>query len=369
MTELRRTPLAALHERLGARMVPFAGFSMPVQYTSIVEEHRAAREAAALFDVSHMGQIALEGPAAGGCADRLCSRAMSTLAEGRVRYALLCNERGGVVDDLTVYRTGGDAFLLCVNASNTERDLDWVRSHAPAQATVRDESEATGLLALQGPASVAVLTALGGSALSSLRRFRFARSELAGRRVLASRTGYTGADGFELYCDAGDAAPLFEELLEAGRAHGLRPAGLGARDTLRLEAALPLYGHELDDATSPLEAGLDRFLELDRDFVGADAIRRRRHAPDRRELVGFEIRGRGIAREGYRVLFGGQPVGVVTSGAPSPTLGRAIGLAYVPPIHAAIGTELEVEVRGRAIPAHVVETPFVSGETAGRPAR
>jgi len=369
MTELRRTPLAALHERLGARMVPFAGFAMPVQYTSIVEEHRAARETAALFDVSHMGQLALEGPGAIACADRLCSRAMGTLAEGRVRYALLCNEQGGVVDDLTVYRTGNDAFLLCVNASNTEKDLAWVRSHAPAEATVRDESEAIGLLALQGPAAIAVIRALGGSALESLRRFRFARVELAGYRVLASRTGYTGADGFELYCDSADASALFEALLEAGGAHGLRPAGLGARDTLRLEAALPLYGHELDDTTSPLEAGLERFVELDRDFLGAEAIRRRQDSPDRQALVGFAVEGRGIAREGYRVLSGADTVGRVTSGAPSPTLGHAIGLAYVHPAHAAVGTKLAVEVRGRAIPVHVVETPFVSGETAGRPAR
>jgi len=367
MTELRRTPLAALHERLGARMVPFAGFAMPVSYTSIIDEHRAARETAALFDVSHMGQIALEGAAAAACADHLCSRAMSTLAPGRVRYALLCNDAGGVVDDLTVYRTGDDAFLLCVNAANLAGDRAWIERHAPGGVAVRDESDATGLLALQGPASAAILAEVDGAALGELRRFRFARAEVAGRRVLASRTGYTGADGFELYCDAGDAAPLFEALLDAGREHGLRPAGLGARDTLRLEAALPLYGQELDGETSPLEAGLGRFLELDRDFVGAAAIRHRRHAGAARALVGFEVTGRGIARSGYPVLAAGEIAGRVTSGAPSPTLGRAIGLAYVPPAHAAIGTPLEIEVRGRAIPARVVETPFVSGKVAGRP--
>ena len=367
MTELRRTPLASLHERLGARMVPFAGFAMPVQYTSIVDEHRAAREAAALFDVSHMGQIALAGEAAGAYADRLCTRAMSTLAQGRVRYALLCNEAGGVIDDVTAYRTGDDAFFLCVNAANTAVDLAWIEKHAPAGCTVRDESDETGLLALQGPASTAVLAAVGGAAFGALKRFQFARAPLAGcHSVLASRTGYTGADGFELYCSARDAAPLFEALLEAGGAHGLVPAGLGARDTLRLEAALPLYGQELDADTTPLEAGLDRFVELDRDFLGAAAIRRRRDAGFTRTLIGFEVEGRGIARTGYPVLSAGKPVGRVTSGGPSPTLSRAIGLAYVPNELAELGSAIEIEVRGRAIPARVVETPFVSGKTAGR---
>ena len=366
MTDLRRTPLAALHERLGGRMVPFAGFAMPVQYSSIVDEHRAAREAAALFDVSHMGQIALAGEAAGAYADRLCTRAMSTLAQGRVRYALLCNEAGGVIDDLTVYRTGADSFLLCVNAANTAVDLAWIENHAGESVTVLDESEATGLLALQGPASAAVLAGIGGAALRALRRFQFAHAELAGCTVLASRTGYTGADGFELYCSARDATRLFEALLEAGGAHGLVPAGLGARDTLRLEAALPLYGQELDADTTPLEAGLDRFVELDRDFLGAAAIRRRRDAGFTRTLIGFEVEGRGIARTGYPVLSAGKPVGRVTSGGPSPTLSRAIGLAYVPNELAELGSAIEIEVRGRAIPARVVETPFVSGKTAGR---
>ncbi len=370
MTELRRTPLAALHERLGGRMVPFAGFSMPVQYTGIVDEHRAARETAALFDVSHMGQIALAGAAAGAYADRLCTRAMSTLAIGRVRYALLCNEDGGVIDDLTVYRTGDEGFFLCVNAANTAVDLAWIERHAPADVAVRDESEETGLLALQGPASAAVLADVGGQTLGALRRFQFARAPLAGcRSVLASRTGYTGADGFELYCSARDATPLFEALLEAGRKHGLVPAGLGARDTLRLEAALPLYGQELDADTTPFEAGLDRFVEIERDFLGAAAMRRRRDAGFARALVGFEVDGRGIARTGYPVLAAGARVGHVTSGGPSPTLSRAIGLAYVPRDLSAIGTELEIEVRGRGIPARVVETPFVSGTAAGRPTR
>ena len=255
-----------------------------------------------------------------------------------------------------------------MNAANTAVDLAWIQRHAPAGVAVRDESDETGLLALQGPASAAVLAEIGGAALGALKRFSFARAPLAGcHSVLASRTGYTGADGFELYCAARDAAPLFEALLEAGRAHGLLPAGLGARDTLRLEAALPLYGQELDADTTPLEAGLARFVELERDFHGAPAMRRRRDAGFTRALVGFEITDRGIARAGYPVIRAGARVGHVTSGGPSPTLGRAIGLAYVPRELSAIGTALEVEVRGRAISARVVETPFVSGKAAGRP--
>jgi aminomethyltransferase len=313
-----------------------------------------------------MGQLAIEGPGAVAFADGLCSRPLADLREGRVRYALLCNEAGGVVDDLTAYRTGPDAFLLCVNASNIEKDRAWIAGLAPSDARVRDDSDATGLLALQGPASAAIVAALGGDEAVALRRFRFAHVALAGRRVLASRTGYTGADGFELYCAAEDAAALFEALLAAGAPHGLIPAGLGARDTLRLEAALPLYGQELDDTTSPLEAGLDRFVDLDRDFPGADAIRRRRGEGHPRRLVGFEVTGRGIARAGYPLRASGEVVGRVTSGAPSPSLGHAIGLGYVPPLHAGPGTELEIEVRGRGIAARVVETPFVSGAAAGR---
>ena len=369
MTELLRTPLFKVHERLGGRMVAFAGFSMPVQYTSIVDEHRAARESVALFDVSHMGQLVLEGTGAVAFCDRLCSRPMRDLAAGRIRYALLCNEHGGVVDDLTVYRTGDAAFMLCVNASNIAKDRDWIASHAPADVTLRDESDTTGLLALQGPASMAVLAEIGGAALEPLKRFRFDHAELAGCRVLASRTGYTGADGFELYCQAADAVTLFDALLAAGEKHGLLPAGLGARDTLRLEAALPLYGQELDDATSPLDAGLDRFVDLEHDFLGAGAISQRKADGATQRLVGFEVTGRGIARAGYPVLAEGKAVGRVTSGAPSPSLGHPIGLAYVPPTLAGLGTEFEVEVRGRGVAARVVETPFVSGRAAGRPSR
>ena len=366
MPELKHTPLHAVHERLGARMVDFAGFHMPVQYTSILREHAAVREAAGIFDVSHMGQIGLEGPAAVAAAEHLLSRPIADLRPGRVRYALLCNEAGGVVDDVTVYRLAENALFLCVNAANLAKDLRWIEEHVPDGCTVRDTSDETALIALQGPASADILGELAPRAALALGRFRFDRHPVAGVDSLVSRTGYTGADGFEIYCDAEDVEPLFERVLEVGATRGAQPAGLGARDTLRLEAALPLYGHELDDDTSPLEAGLDAFVDLDGEFLGADAIRRRRDAGATRRLVGFVLEARGIARQGHEVAVRGERVGVVTSDAPSPTLGKSIGLAYVPPALAEVGGTLEVLIRDRATPARIVETPFVRGERAGR---
>jgi aminomethyltransferase len=360
MGGLRRTPLYERHRALGARLVEFAGWEMPVQYGSILAEHRAVREQAGLFDVSHMGQLHLRGPGAEASVARLVTCPVATLRVGQVRYGLLCHETGGVVDDVTVHRTAPDAFFLCVNAANVEKDRSHVERHAGADADVRDRSDETGLLALQGPASAAILARVTEPDPGALRRFRFAEARVAGRPALVARTGYTGSDGFELYCAAADAGALWDALLEAGRAFGLVPVGLGARDTLRLEAALPLYGHELDDATTPLEAGLERFVDLDRgQFLGADALRAQRVSGVGRRLVGFELVGRGVARGGYALLHGSAEVGRVTSGAPSPTLGKSIGLGYVPPALAPVGTELAVRIRDQAVPARVVPTPFV----------
>jgi len=343
-------------------MVEFGGFEMPVQYAGILAEHAAVRERAGLFDVSHMGQIHLHGPGAVALAERLVTCPVASLRAGAVRYGCLCNESGGTVDDVTVYREAEDALFLCVNAANIDKDHDWVRSHArdAAQVTVEDRSADTGLLALQGPASERVLSQLTALDLASLRRFRFLDGEVAGLALRVSRTGYTGADGFELYLRADAVRRLWDALLEAGRAEGLEPAGLGARDTLRLEAALPLYGHELDDGTSPLEAGLGRFVKLEQGgFVGCDAIRARIQAGHVRALAGLVLEDRGVARAGHPVVVGGREAGVVTSGAPSPTLGRSIALAWLPPDQTDPGTPVEVRVRGRALRARVVETPFV----------
>jgi aminomethyltransferase len=333
---------------------------MPVQYAGILAEHRAVREHAGLFDVSHMGQIHLAGPGALASLERLVTCPVASLRLGQVRYGLLCHESGGTVDDVTVYRTGSDAFFLCVNASNIEKDYRHVVRYARDDAEVRNRSDETGLLALQGPASAALLAGLTTPDPRNLRRFHFGESRVAGRPALVSRTGYTGSDGYEIYCGAADAPALWDALLEAGAGFGLVPAGLGARDTLRLEAALPLYGHELDDETSPLEAGLARFVDLARGgFLGADALRRQQQQGPARRLVGFEVEGRGVARAGHALAHAGEEIGRVTSGAPSPTLGKSIGLGYVPPAFAAAGTELAVMIRGQAIAARVVPTPFV----------
>jgi aminomethyltransferase len=345
---------------MGARMVEFAGFEMPVQYSSILREHAAVRDAAGLFDVSHMGQLQLEGPEAVATAERLLTRPVASLRVGRARYGLLCNDQGGTLDDVTFYRTAQDAVFLCVNASNAEKDYRWLVRHAPARAGARNVSERTGMLALQGPASAELMARVAGQEAAQIRRFAFEHREVAGAPALVSRTGYTGSDGFEIYVGAGHVVRVFESILEEGKPLGVVPAGLGARDTLRLEAALPLYGHELDEDTSPLEAGLARFVKLEAGgFIGAEALRRQAADGPPRTLVGFVLEERGVARDGYPILSGNRTVGRVTSGAPSPTLGKSIGLAYVPPDLGEVGTRIGVGIRGRATSARVVETPFV----------
>jgi aminomethyltransferase len=356
---MKRTPLYDTHRALGARIVPFAGFDMPVQYTSILDEHAAVRNAAGLFDVSHMGEIHLTGPGAVASVERLVTCPVATLRPGRVRYGLLCNEAGGVVDDVTVYRLADDALFLCVNASNIEKDYRWIVRHAGDATKVEDRSDRFGLLALQGPASTSILGKLA-TLPASLKRFGFIEGDVAGAPALISRTGYTGSDGYELYVAADDVVRVWNALLETGGPLGLLPCGLGARDTLRLEAALPLYGHELDDTTSPLEAGLGRFVKREAGgFLGAEAIERRAAEPATRALAGFVVEDRGIARGEYPILHGGERVGVVTSGAPSPTLGKSIGLGYVPPAVAVPGTRIEIGIRERAVAARIVATPFL----------
>jgi aminomethyltransferase len=340
-------------------MVEFAGFEMPVQYQSIVAEHAAVRERAGLFDVSHMGQIHFRGPEAVATVEKLVTCPVSSLRPGRVRYGCLCNREGGIVDDVTVYRIAPDHLFLCVNAANIEKDHRWVLQNAGEAAQIHNRSDETALLALQGPSAAPLLASLLGEEILDLKRFRFRSAQLARHDVTVSRTGYTGSDGFELYLDSEAAEPVWRALLEAGEPFGITPAGLGARDTLRLEAALPLYGQELDETTSPLEARLDRFVKLEEGgFIGAEAIARRRAEGHPRLLAGFILEQRGIARAGYPIAFENQEVGIVTSGAPSPTLGKSIGLGYVPPTLAAIGSGFDVMVRGKAIRARVVETPF-----------
>jgi aminomethyltransferase len=357
-TVLQRTPLTDCHRALGAKLVEFGGWEMPVSYRGIIEEHRAVRTAAGLFDVSHMGEIEVVGPHAAATCQRLTTNDVRRLANGHVQYTLLCREDGGVVDDVTLYRVNDQRFFFCVNAGNIAKDLAWIESQAGAAAVI-DRSAATALIALQGPAAAGILGALTSLAVPELRSFRFARSEVAGIPALISRTGYTGEDGFEIYVDGPRAVSLWTTLLDAGRGERLEPVGLGARDTLRLEAALPLYGHELDDQTSPLAAGLARFVQLDgEDFIGRAALLHEQEQGTPRRLVGLAMRGPGIARQGYPVVHEGTTVGVVTSGTHAPTLGTAIALAYVASSLITPGTSVAVEVRGRAVPAEVVVMPF-----------
>ena len=362
---LRRTPLYEEHRALGARMVPFAGWEMPLQYAGIVEEHRAVRQAAGLFDVSHMGEIEVAGPGARAALQRLVTNDVERLVPGRALYTVMCTPEGGIVDDLLVYQLGEQRYMLVVNAANTERDLAWVREHAGGPGvTVTDRTQETALLALQGPRAQAILSRVTDDIdLDALRPFHF----VGGWEGMISRTGYTGEDGFELFLSWDAAVTVWRGILAAGEPEGLVPAGLGARDTLRLEACLPLYGQELDLDTTPLEAGLEFVVKWDKGpFLGRDALLRQRQQGLRKRLVGLRLVEPGVARTGYRVLDErGEPVGRVTSGTVAPTLGASVALAYVPPALARVGQRLAVEIRGRAVAAQVVETPFYRRRRGG----
>jgi len=356
---LARTPLWPRHQAAGAKLVPFAGFDMPVVYASIMEEHRAVRTRAGLFDVSHMGEVRLRGDGAVELAQALLSNDVLGAPIGRVRYGMLCQDDGGVVDDVTAYRTGEREVLFCVNASNIAADLAWMREvHARmrSRCELSDECEATALLAIQGPEALGIVAKLLPEGFRPPRLWHFAAAVLAGKvEVLLSRTGYTGEDGYEIFTAAGKALALWDLLREAG-GERLSPAGLGARDTLRTEAALPLYGHELDRAHDPLEAGLERFVAFGRGFIGEAALRARADAPARRRLAGFVLDGRQVARTGFAIHTPSGD-GVVTSGTFGPTVDRSIALGYVP-AGLAVGARVHVEIRGKEVPCEVVATPF-----------
>lgn len=346
-------------------MVPFAGFEMPLLYASIVEEHRAVRARAGLFDVSHMGEFRIRGPGAPALAQWLFTNDVAGTAPGRARYGLLCDEDGGIVDDVTLYVIGSEEVLFCVNAANVGSDWEWFRqAHRSlgADCEVTDESAATGLLALQGPATPDLLAALLPPSAKLPRPWRFIHSELAGVPLLLAATGYTGERGFELYVPAEGAAAVWDAICAAGGA-GLSLAGLGARDTLRTEMAYPLYGHELDRSRNPIEAGLERFLAFGRGFCGERALRALRERGPERRLVGLIVEGRQVARPGYPILGPdpetGELLGRVTSGTYGPTVERSIAIGYVPIGFAGVGTRLHVDVRGRRIPCEVCETPFL----------
>lgn len=354
-----KTPLYACHEAANGKIVPFAGYLLPVQYpTGVIAEHMAVRTRAGLFDVSHMGELMFTGPDALKNLNHLLPNDMSGMYDGQVRYSPLCNERGGCVDDLIVYKVNDEAYLVVVNASNRHKDAEWMGARMTGECRMEDISDSVAQLALQGPNSKEIMARLMDAEVLPKKYYSFVRAvDVKGVQCLISRTGYTGEFGYELYCGNADAPKLWDLLLEAGADLGLIPCGLGARDTLRLEAAMPLYGHELDDDTTPLEAGLDFAVKMGKDaFIGKAGIEAK--LPLKRKRVGLEVTGRGIVREQQDVYIGDERVGRTTSGTHCPGLGKAVAMAYLPVDKAAAGTEIEVDVRGKRVAAVVVELPF-----------
>ena len=365
MEVLRKTPLHDVHRQLGAKLIDFGGWHMPVQYAAgTIKEHKAVRESVGLFDVSHMGEAYLRGSKAREVVGRLTTNAVESAPVGKAVYTLLCRPNGGIVDDCIFYKRGDDEFFVIVNASNQGKDLEWFRDHANVDCNVDDVSDQTALIAVQGPKAVAMLDALPGTKqgqLAAMPSFTFTDAEIAGVKCVAARTGYTGEDGFELACANDDAIALWGALLAAATPLGGLPIGLAARDTLRLESKLPLYGNDIDDDHTPLEAGLGWAVKLDKgDFLGRDALAAQKSAGLGRNLVGFTIDPalRAVARHGYAIVDGGEPVGIVTSGGPGISVAGAIGLAYVPARLAAPGTELSIDCRGKSVAAKVVSGKF-----------
>jgi aminomethyltransferase len=359
---LRKTSLHDRHVRAKGRMVPFAGFDMPVQYTGIVDEHQAVRTACGIFDVSHMGELEMGGEHAAAVVDYLITNDASKLVDGQALYTCACNEKGTILDDLIVYRAARDRWLIVCNASNHEKMAAVFKKAAENHCEFADRTDETALIALQGPKAFDVLDKAGGDAakLRELKSFHFRDAVVANVRCTVARTGYTGEDGVEIFCAWNDAPALWDQLVELGQPLGLKPAGLGARDTLRLEARLSLYGNDIDETTNPIEAGLGWVVKLDKAmFVGKEALERVKAAPLPRKLIGFEVTGRGIARHGYPLRDeSGKEVGICTSGSPAPTVGKNIGLGYLPSEMTAIGTKFLVDCRGKNVEAVVVKTPF-----------
>jgi len=358
---LHQTPLHDRHVALGAKLIESGGWLMPVQYAGIIEEHRAVRERAGLFDLSHMGELFVEGPDAGAALAHALVTNPPTLAEGRAHYSMIVAPDGGIIDDLIVYRLGPERFLVVANASNAQVVSDALAERLDGfKAVLDDRSLATALVAIQGPRSVEIVRPLTDVDLDALRYYAIAEGTVAGIPALVARTGYTGEDGFEVFVDTARAGELWDALMAAGAGHGLAPIGLGARDTLRLEAGMPLYGNELDRTTNPFEANLGRVVKFDKadDFIGRAALEKAARDGVARRLVGLVMRGRGIARHGYPVHAGERETGVVTSGTQSPTLGEAIAMAHVATADAEPGTMLDVEIRGQRVPAEVVALPF-----------
>jgi aminomethyltransferase len=357
--ELRRTPFHGLHVAQGGKMVPFAGWEMPVQFPQgILHEHQQVRQAAGLFDVSHMGRLHFRGPGGFDYADRLITNSLKKIGRGQLLYSALCNDAGGIIDDVTAYHLG-DEVMLVVNASNRENVWRWALERKPAGVEMIDRTDELAQIALQGPRAEAMLGSPLAEAVAGLGYYHYAQVDWRGARVLISRNGYTGEDGFEIYVPRDVAVALWEQLRAWGRGIGLEPIGLGARDSLRMEVGYMLYGNELSLDTTPLEAGLKWVVKFkDNEFFGREALLRQKEAGLERTLIGFEVDGKRLPRHGYAIHHDGRQVGVVTSGGLCPSVGRAMGMGFVPPQVAAVGTPLAIDARGTLLPAVVVERPF-----------
>jgi aminomethyltransferase len=358
---MQQIPLHALHASLGAKIVPFGGFEMPVRYSSDLEEHHTVRQGVGVFDVSHMGEFLVKGPGSLGFIQRISANDAAVLTDGKVQYSYLPNDKGGVVDDFLVYRNGEDDYLFVVNASNIEKDWNWISKYKPEGVSLTNISGETCLFAVQGPKAIDTIQKLTDVSLSSLTYYTFTKGTVAGvENVIVSATGYTGAGGFELYVEKEDAEHVWKSLFEAGAEFGIKPIGLGARDTLRLEMGYCLYGNDIDDTTSPLEAGLGWVTKFTKDFVGSDILKAQKEAGLKRKLVGIELLDRGIARSHYEITdTDGVKIGEVTSGTQSPTLQKGIALGYVPIEYSKPGTTLFVKVREKLLRAQVAKLPFV----------
>ena len=357
---MKDTALSEIHAALGAKMVPFAGYNMPVSYQGINLEHQTVREKVGVFDVSHMGEFFVTGPNALSLIQRVCSNDASKLEDGEAQYSCFPNEDGGVVDDLIVYRITAEKWLLVVNASNIDKDWAWINSHNTMEATLENSSDHYSLLAIQGPKSIQAMQSLTQEDLSAIKFYTFKMNTFAGvENVIISATGYTGSGGFEIYCKNTQVAKIWTKVLEAGADWGIQPIGLAARDTLRLEMGYCLYGNDIDDTTSPLEAGLGWITKFNKDFINSESLKKQKEIGVSKTLVGFELSQRGIPRQGYAIVDAqGNSIGRVTSGTMSPSMGKGIGLGYVPMALKEVGSQIHIQIRNKIVPAMVVKLPF-----------
>lgn len=357
---MKHIPLRHIHEALGAKMVDFAGFYMPVQYEGVNIEHETVRNGVGVFDVSHMGEFLLSGEKALDLIQKVCSNDASTIEIGKAQYSCLPNENGGIIDDLIIYRMKEDQYLLVVNASNIDKDWEWISKHNDMGAEMRNISDEYALLAIQGPKSIEAMQSLTSVKLSEIPYYSFVVGEFAGiENVIISATGYTGSGGFEIYCKNDEVEQIWNKVFEAGASFGIKPIGLAARDTLRLEMGFCLYGNDIDDTTSPLEAGLGWITKFTKDFVGSEQLKKQKEEGVNRKLVGFELVDRGIPRQGYEIAdANGTIIGKVTSGTMAPSLGKGIGLGYVTTQNSKVDTDIFIKIRNNNVKAKVVKTPF-----------